>query len=125
MPGSDLKTQHEAVPKSGRRRLWFILGVIVLALSIMGVAVALALVPAIRSAVRGTGGVGSVVSLVGSPTAAVGRKPADTALPAADPVARPALGGLGDPDLKSDVWDTVPSFYRNVRDCPDVSGVAI
>ena len=113
----DLKTQREEIPTPGSRRLWFILGVIVLALLIMAVAAALALLPATRAEVRGAGSDGSVDALVGSPTAA-GR-------PEATPVAGPVHGGLSDPDLKSDVWSTVGSFYRNVRDCPDVSSIAI
>lgn len=37
----------------------------------------------------------------------------------------PVQGGLTDAELKSQVWDTILSFYANVRDCEDVRNANI
>ena len=37
----------------------------------------------------------------------------------------PAEGGLTDNELRGDVWDTIRSFYSNVRGCSDVSSQSI
>lgn len=37
----------------------------------------------------------------------------------------PVEGGLTDPELKSQVWSTIESFYRNMRDCTYVTNSEI
>jgi hypothetical protein len=63
---------------------------------------------------------------VSTPTEAAAGASA-TKLPPAPADDGPAEGGLTDPELRSQVWSTILSFYANVRGCADVlsSGIRV
>jgi hypothetical protein len=61
----------------------------------------------------------------GSSTSDTSPEPAYTVAPGAASAIGPVEGSLTDELLKSAVWETIQSFYRNVRGCNDVTSTEI
>ena len=116
-----MENPQQVKEKPKARKVWFIVVVVVPACCVIAALGVIIEAPLVRAASQGPAETPSVDATTTTLPADRGLSPTSTAAPSAGP----AQGGRGDSLLKSDVWNSIVSFYASSRNCTDVSSTKI
>ncbi len=116
-----MQTQSQVPAKHKSNTLWLLIGTLILACCVVVIAGVVLAGPLIRTAFNGISNSLQGINLSTTASPSNTTSPSETSSPSSGP----AAGGLGDSQLKSDVWASILNFYAANQSCTDVTNTQI